>query len=225
MPRRRRSMPILPPGFAPDCVGPVEPTVGGVCGALPACREGLACSAQGCSSDSDPLPTGVILGTARLGAPVPAWEAAGIRCIGEDDAGYGPGRSMTSFPGLRLPPRVEPENLDMEPHALATPRSACCPDTCACLTGRSLAGPCITWLIPFHRPAIACAVAVLVLALLLSGCARTGEERTIAQCQRQSPPWLSAQCYELRLQRCAHSEGCQACLCRIIFQIQCFEGR
>jgi hypothetical protein len=52
---------------------------------------------------------------------------------------------------------------------------------------------------PFpDRPAIACAVACAApLALLLSGCAQTGEERAIAQCQRQSPPWLSAQCYEL----------------------------
>lgn len=45
----------------------------------------------------------------------------------------------------------------------------------------------------FYRHAMGCGA---VLALLLSGCARTVEERAIAQCQRQSPPWLAAQCYE-----------------------------
>jgi len=58
----------------------------------------------------------------------------------------------------------------------------------------------------FHRPAMAHAMGCcVVLALLLSGCARTVEERTIAQCQRQSPPWLAAQCYEHAAQAAART--------------------
>lgn len=33
-----------------------------------------------------------------------------------------------------------------------------------------------------------------ILALLLSGCARTASERETIQCQRRAPPWAQADC-------------------------------
>jgi hypothetical protein len=49
--------------------GRLNSTVGGVCELCLHIEKALPVLSRACSPDSDPLPTGVILGTAHLGAP------------------------------------------------------------------------------------------------------------------------------------------------------------
>jgi hypothetical protein len=67
--------------------GRLNSTVGGVCELCLHIEKALPVLSRACSPDSDPLPTGVILGTAHLGAPVPAWEAAGIFAASGENGG------------------------------------------------------------------------------------------------------------------------------------------
>lgn len=65
-----------------------NPAMGGVAELCLHAEQALPILRRACSSGADALPTGVILGTARLGAPVTAWEAMrAFDSSGEDDAG------------------------------------------------------------------------------------------------------------------------------------------